>query len=135
MMSSADRSKAADVLINAEKERKQAVQLTKTWPDITMEDAYAIQTEKHCRAPYSSWWLAGQDASRIGRGRRRNRENRRRASQGEGVARKSGRNNAAGTLSRKHGKGQQSYRSEPDFAKTVGRAREVPAAINRRPRS
>src|SRR6202046_1578284 len=45
MMSSADRSKAADILINAEKERKQAVQLTKTWPDITMEDAYAISTE------------------------------------------------------------------------------------------
>src|ERR1700735_3106913 len=45
MMSGADRSKAADILINAEKERKQAVQLTKTWPDITMEDAYAISTE------------------------------------------------------------------------------------------
>src|SRR5580704_16779825 len=45
MMSSADRSKAADILINAEKERKQAVQLTKTWPDITMDDAYAISTE------------------------------------------------------------------------------------------
>src|ERR1700735_3590861 len=44
MMSGADRSKAADILINAEKERKQAVQLTKTWPDITMEDAYAIST-------------------------------------------------------------------------------------------
>src|ERR1700755_168354 len=45
MMSGADRSKAADILINAEKERKQAIQLTKTWPDITMEDAYAISTE------------------------------------------------------------------------------------------
>ena len=45
MMSSADRSKAADILINAEKERKQAVQLTKTWPDITMDDAHAISTE------------------------------------------------------------------------------------------
>src|SRR5581483_1394952 len=45
MMSNADRSKAADTLINAEKERKQAVQLTKTWPGITMEDAYAISTE------------------------------------------------------------------------------------------
>jgi len=29
----------------AEKERKQAVQLSKTWPGITMEDAYAISTE------------------------------------------------------------------------------------------
>src|SRR5579863_7577726 len=45
MMSNADRKKAADILMTAEKERKQAVQLTKTWPEITMEDAYAISTE------------------------------------------------------------------------------------------
>jgi len=45
MMSDADRKKAADILIAAEKERKQAVQLSKTWPTITMEDAYAISTE------------------------------------------------------------------------------------------
>src|SRR6202034_4825949 len=45
MMSKADRSKAADILMAAEKERKQAVQLTQTWPDITMDDAYAISTE------------------------------------------------------------------------------------------
>jgi len=45
MMSAADRSKAADILIQAEQERKQAVQLTKTWPDIAMADAYAISTE------------------------------------------------------------------------------------------
>src|ERR1700734_3225484 len=45
MMSQADRNKAADILLAAEKARKQAVQLTKTWPDITMEDAYAISTE------------------------------------------------------------------------------------------
>src|SRR6202162_1519944 len=45
MMSKADRRKAADILLAAEKARKQAVQLTKTWPDITMEDAYAISTE------------------------------------------------------------------------------------------
>ena len=45
MMSDADRNKAADILMTAEKERKQAVQLSKTWPDITMEDAYAISTE------------------------------------------------------------------------------------------
>jgi 2-oxo-hept-3-ene-1,7-dioate hydratase len=45
MMSDADRNKAADILMKAEKERKQAVALTKTWPDITMEDAYAISTE------------------------------------------------------------------------------------------
>jgi 2-oxo-hept-3-ene-1,7-dioate hydratase len=45
MMSEADRKKAADILMAAEKERKQAVQLSKTWPGITMEDAYAISTE------------------------------------------------------------------------------------------
>jgi len=45
MMSEADRNKAADTLIAAEKARKQAVQISKTWPDITMEDAYAISTE------------------------------------------------------------------------------------------
>jgi 2-oxo-hept-3-ene-1,7-dioate hydratase len=45
MMSEADRNKAADTLIAAEKARRQAVQLSKTWPDITMEDAYAISTE------------------------------------------------------------------------------------------
>src|SRR5580700_7389352 len=44
MLSEADRNKAADILIAAEKERKQAVQLSKTWPGITMEDAYAIST-------------------------------------------------------------------------------------------
>jgi 2-oxo-hept-3-ene-1,7-dioate hydratase len=44
MMSDADRNKAADILLTAEKERKQAVQLSKTWPGITIEDAYAIST-------------------------------------------------------------------------------------------
>src|SRR6202453_3539708 len=44
MMSKADRNKAADTLVAAEKARKQAVQISKTWPDITMEDAYAIST-------------------------------------------------------------------------------------------
>jgi len=45
MMSDADRNKAADILMTAEKQRKQATQLSKTWPGITMEDAYAISTE------------------------------------------------------------------------------------------
>src|SRR5712675_1583602 len=45
MLSDADRNKAADILMSAEKERKQAVQLSKTWPDLTIEDAYAISTE------------------------------------------------------------------------------------------
>src|SRR5436190_20741188 len=45
MLSESDRKKAADILMTAEKERKQAVQLSKTWPDIAIEDAYAISTE------------------------------------------------------------------------------------------
>src|ERR1700750_2196164 len=45
MLSKADRKKAADILVSAQKERKQAVQLSKTWPDITIDDAYAISTE------------------------------------------------------------------------------------------
>src|ERR1700694_5932198 len=45
MLSDADRRQAADILMNAEKERKQAVQLSKTWPDIAIEDSYAISTE------------------------------------------------------------------------------------------
>ena len=45
MLSTTDRAKAADILIMAEKDRKQAVQLSKTVPDITLEDSYAISTE------------------------------------------------------------------------------------------
>jgi 2-oxo-hept-3-ene-1,7-dioate hydratase len=45
VLSNADRDKAADLLLMAEKERKPVVQLSKTWPDITIEDAYAISTE------------------------------------------------------------------------------------------
>ncbi len=45
MLSVTDRNKAADIMMAAEKERRQAPQLTKTWPDLTMEDAYAISTE------------------------------------------------------------------------------------------
>src|SRR6478672_7395016 len=45
MLSKADRKKAADILVSAQKERKQAIQLSKTWPDITIDDAYAISTE------------------------------------------------------------------------------------------
>src|SRR6202048_4555191 len=45
MLSNAIRQQAADILMAAARERKQAVQLSKTWPAITMEDAYAISTE------------------------------------------------------------------------------------------
>ncbi len=39
-----DHKKAAQLLLQAEKERKPVVQLSTTWPDITIEDAYAIQS-------------------------------------------------------------------------------------------
>jgi 2-oxo-hept-3-ene-1,7-dioate hydratase len=45
MLSESDRKKAADILIAAERDRKQAVQLSTTWPGITIEDSYAISTE------------------------------------------------------------------------------------------
>jgi 2-oxo-hept-3-ene-1,7-dioate hydratase len=45
MLSEADRSKAADILMEAAKARKQAVQLSTTFPDITLDDSYAISTE------------------------------------------------------------------------------------------
>src|SRR6202035_5854212 len=45
MLSNAIRQQAADILMTAARERKQAVQLSKIWPDITIEDSYAISTE------------------------------------------------------------------------------------------
>ena len=45
MLSQAERNKAADILMAAQKDRKQAVQLTTTFPAITIEDSYAISTE------------------------------------------------------------------------------------------
>src|SRR5436190_10673457 len=45
MMSDAEHNKAADILMAAAKERKQAVQLSQTWPSITLDDAYAISSE------------------------------------------------------------------------------------------
>jgi len=45
MLSESERKKAADLLVAAEQARKQAVQLSTTWPGITIEDAYAISTE------------------------------------------------------------------------------------------
>jgi 2-oxo-hept-3-ene-1,7-dioate hydratase len=43
MLSQSIRTEAARSLIQAEKTRKPVVQLSKTWPEITLEDAYAIQ--------------------------------------------------------------------------------------------
>jgi 2-oxo-hept-3-ene-1,7-dioate hydratase len=45
MLSEADRRKAADILMAAQKDRKQATQLHITFPAITIEDSYAISTE------------------------------------------------------------------------------------------
>ncbi len=45
MLSDADRKKAADILVAAQNERKQATQLHITFPGITIEDSYAISPE------------------------------------------------------------------------------------------
>lgn len=45
MLSPADRNVAADVLMTAAAERRQADQLSKRWPAIDFDDAYAIQAE------------------------------------------------------------------------------------------
>ncbi len=45
MLSDADRKKAADILIQAAKDRKQATPLHVTFPDITIEDSYAISAD------------------------------------------------------------------------------------------
>jgi 2-oxo-hept-3-ene-1,7-dioate hydratase len=45
MLNAADRNAAADVLMRAAKERKQADQLSQRWPAIGFDDAYAIQSE------------------------------------------------------------------------------------------
>ena len=44
MLSDTDHNKAADILMEAHKTKKQAVQLSTTYPGITIEDAYAIST-------------------------------------------------------------------------------------------
>jgi 2-oxo-hept-3-ene-1,7-dioate hydratase len=45
MLSDADRKKAADILMQAAQERKQAPPLHVTFPDITIEDSYAISAQ------------------------------------------------------------------------------------------
>ncbi len=44
MLSDADRKKAAQSLLQALRDRQPIVQLSKTYPEITIEDAYAIQS-------------------------------------------------------------------------------------------
>src|SRR3989442_2203563 len=43
-LSEAEREKCVETLLNAEKEKKQAVQLSVTYPHITIEDSYAISS-------------------------------------------------------------------------------------------
>ena len=45
MLTAAIHAKAADRLMAAAAHKKQAEQLSKTWPDIGFDDAYAIQSE------------------------------------------------------------------------------------------
>jgi 2-oxo-hept-3-ene-1,7-dioate hydratase len=45
MLTEEERSRAADILLDAERTRKPALQLSKTYPNIEIEDSYAIQSE------------------------------------------------------------------------------------------
>lgn len=45
MLVESDLERAVELLLTAEAERKPMLQLSKTWPNITIEDAYAIQNE------------------------------------------------------------------------------------------
>ena len=45
MLTDDQRAKAADILLEAERTRKPALQLSKTFPEIEIEDSYAIQSE------------------------------------------------------------------------------------------
>lgn len=45
MLSKADRAEAADILIEAERTARQVPQLSHRWPDMTIEDAYAVSSE------------------------------------------------------------------------------------------
>src|SRR3974377_2462485 len=45
MLTATERAKAADILITAQKDAKQPAQLHVTFPNITIEDSYAISTE------------------------------------------------------------------------------------------
>ena len=44
MLTDQERSQAADILIEAEKTRKPALQLSKTFPNIEVEDSYLVIT-------------------------------------------------------------------------------------------
>jgi 2-oxo-hept-3-ene-1,7-dioate hydratase len=44
MLSEAERKKCVEILLNAEKDKKQAVQLSTTFPHIVIEDSYAISS-------------------------------------------------------------------------------------------
>src|SRR6476469_1477659 len=59
MLSDADRNKAADILMEAHKTKKQATQLSTTYPGITIEDAYAISTIVHKRMVAAGRKLVG----------------------------------------------------------------------------
>ena len=59
MLSDADRNKAADILMEAHKTKKQATQLSTTYPGITIEDAYAISTIVHKRLVAAGRKLVG----------------------------------------------------------------------------
>src|ERR1700744_5167199 len=49
MLSNDERARAADILLEAERTRTPAMQLSKTYPHIEIEDSYAIQREVTAR--------------------------------------------------------------------------------------
>ncbi len=59
MLTDQERAQAADILMEAERTRVQAVQLSKTFPNIEIEDSYAIQSETTRRKIASGRKLLG----------------------------------------------------------------------------
>ena len=86
-----------------------------------MGGSHAIQAKKPWRATHSAGWLARSYADRGGTGHCSVCKDRRRAPEGDFVAREFGDNDAAGTPFRKHGKSKQGERRHSLPAETVGR--------------
>jgi 2-oxo-hept-3-ene-1,7-dioate hydratase len=59
MLSESERLKAADLLMQAGRTRTPVTQLSTTWPEITIEDAYAIQNEVAARRMQAGATLIG----------------------------------------------------------------------------
>ena len=71
MLSDAERNKATDILMEAHKTKKQAVQLSTTYPGITIEDAYTISTIVHKRMVAAGRKLVGHKVGLTSKAMRR----------------------------------------------------------------